>query len=829
MNKLPTTILIIEDEEILRQSVVDYLEDRDFRVLGAENGKVGLEILEKENPDLILTDLRMPEVDGLEVMKRVSESALDTPVIVVSGTGNIGDAIRALRLGAWDYILKPIEDMTIISHAVGKVLERARLIRENREYQLNLEQKVVERTLELESANEQLRGINERLRKVVETTRSLSICQEVSVFGFKLLEEFAMHMQATGGSIYIAEEAGLRRLHSLNSNHAPQFIPFPLAQDSVLQWTIENRRSLLIQDIAKDQRMKPSGWDGYSNGSLLAFPLLNEEGGIAGVITLHCKNAPPFVEQDKEIGAILASHSCETLRAVRAVDRLRESETRFRELVELLPEAILEMDLNFCPTFVNNKVFDLFGFTPEDIVSELNGFNMIIPKDRKRAAVNFSRRLRGEKFGMQEYTGLRKDGSTFPMLLHASPVQRNGEIVGSRGIVIDITERKQAEQQLQQTQKMESIGTLAGGIAHDFNNILSAIFGYTQLARMASGDFEKQDKALDGVIQAAERAKSLVKQILTFSRKGGEEKRPLTLATLGKEVLKLIRQTIPTTITIASDIFNTRAILADPTQMHQVLMNLCTNAYHAMRKAGGTLRVSILDRTLNSQETKGDVVVPPGEYVLIEVSDTGVGMDGDVLQKIFEPYYTTKDVGEGTGLGLSVVHGIVANHHGYIFVESELGIGTTFQIYIPAVESRPEEEAGGENVTPGSPQSSGRVLFVDDEEALVDIARKAFPKYGYSIAAFRDPGEALKEFLLEPERYDLAITDMTMPTMTGIELTRALLAIRPDLPVFLCTGYSELITREDAEKQGVSTFIEKPYTTVELIEIINKHFRRNQS
>ena len=258
-------------------------------------------------------------------------------------------------------------------------------------------------------------------------------------------------------------------------------------------------------------------------------------------------------------------------------------------------------------------------------------------------------------------------------------------------------------------------------------------------------------------------------------------------------------------------------------------MNLCTNAYHAMRKAGGTLRVSILDRTLNSQETKGDVVVPPGEYVLIEVSDTGVGMDGDVLQKIFEPYYTTKDVGEGTGLGLSVVHGIVANHHGYIFVESELGIGTTFQIYIPAVESRPEEEAGGENVTPGSPQSSGRVLFVDDEEALVDIARKAFPKYGYSIAAFRDPGEALKEFLLEPERYDLAITDMTMPTMTGIELTRALLAIRPDLPVFLCTGYSELITREDAEKQGVSTFIEKPYTTVELIEIINKHFRRNQS
>ena len=448
-----TTILVIEDEEILRESMADYLEDRNFRVVTAENGRIGLEVFVRESPDLVLTDLRMPELDGLDVLRRAGELSPDTPMIVVSGTGNISDSIQALRLGAWDYILKPVEDMSILALAADKALERARLRRENREYHEHLEALVRERTAELERANTELTTINARLRHVVDTTRRLSVCAEMDQFGPTLLDEFALHMGASGGSIFLLEDAaGLRRLATLEPDHVPEFIPFPLPEGSILRRAIEGGQSLLIHNIAQEHTVTPSGWDGYRDGSALLFPLPDDAGRVVGVMTLHSKNSPPFVEQDKDIGTILASYSCETLRAIRATETLRASEARFRDLADMLPEAVFETDRNLELIYANQRAFELFGYAANDLSKRLTMLDLVLSCDRDRAQFNIARRSRGENPGTVEYQAVKKDGSAFPVLFHASAIMQDDELCGFRGIVIDITERKRMEQALRESE-----------------------------------------------------------------------------------------------------------------------------------------------------------------------------------------------------------------------------------------------------------------------------------------------------------------------------------------------------------------------------------------
>ncbi len=328
VNDPVTTILVIEDEEVLRVSLSDYLEDRGFRVLSEENGRAGLEVFERVRPDLVLTDLRMPEADGLDVLEGAKKLCPDVPLIVVSGTGRIDDSIQALRMGAWDFILKPVEDMSIIMDAVNQALERALVQRENRTYQANLEKLVEERTAELEQANTRLKDINARLRKVIDTTRKLSAYSEVTELGSTLLTEFASHMRATSGSLFLVDNGGLRLLHSLKPEgpepgEVASYIPFPLPEGSLLRRAVEEGQPILIEDISKDETIRAGGAIGYRGGSALAFPLADEARQPAGVLTLHSETPSFFVAQDKEIGAILASYSSETLRATHAAETLR--------------------------------------------------------------------------------------------------------------------------------------------------------------------------------------------------------------------------------------------------------------------------------------------------------------------------------------------------------------------------------------------------------------------------------------------------------------------------------------------------------------------------
>lgn len=806
------TILIIDDDISLRETVSGYLEKQGYNVITAENGVAGCEMIERHQPDAMLVDLRMPEMDGIEVLKVSRESAPDTPKIVISGVNRIDDVIKSLRHGAWDYLEKPLNSLSILNHTIEKALEKARLIKENKAYQKNLKNLVKERTHELEQANRNLSNINHRLKNIVETTKGLSGCIEMNSFSTQILDEFSYHMLATGGSLYLVERNGLKRMHSLDPGHAPDFIEFPLPERSVVRRVFETGEPLLIEDLSAAPKVESSGWNGYKDGSLLAFPIPDSTGKVAGIITLHSKKQPPFVEQDKEIGAILASYSCETLRAVLVFQALQKSEKLYRTLFEKTNDAIFiiekksgrYLDANTAAqTLSGQRLDELKQQAIQDILAGNFNFNINFPADINETI----------DLGIVNYP---RDGQPDRIArLSIVPLDEKTAIAIAR----DITQDLEVEKQLRQSQKMEAICTLAGGIAHDFNNILAGIFGYAQLADMDIENPEKAKKNIEQILAGAQRARGLVQQILTFSRQSDYQKKPLKLYLVVKEALKFLRSSIPSSVQIEENISSDSLVMADSTQAHQIVMNLCTNAYHAMRDAGGVLEVELKDVEIHPGDNPSAHNGLPGKYVRLEVKDTGHGMSKETLNKIFNPYFTTKQPDKGTGLGLAVVDGIIKEHNGFINVCSHPGQGTTFQVFLPVIEAgrKPEGKLiSGKDLSRGS----GRIMLVDDEVGILDTTKIILERIGYEISPFSDPRLALKEFMAHPARFDLVITDIAMPKMTGDKLAAELLRIRPDAPILICTGFSESITEEKALEMGISGLLYKPVVMRELVDKI---------
>jgi PAS domain S-box-containing protein len=389
----------------------------------------------------------------------------------------------------------------------------------------------------------------------------------------------------------------------------------------------------------------------------------------------------------------------------------------------------------------------------------------------------------------------------------------SGKVVA---IYDDRTELMRLENQLQQAQKMESIGNLAGGIAHDFNNILTSIIGFTELALDEASKGTTLEDSLQEVYSAGKRAKDLVKQILAFARQSEEKRSPVKPSVVAKEILKFIRSTIPTTIKIQQDIESDALIMGNATQVHQVLMNLCTNAAYAMDDSGGVLSVSLKDVVLDKGLVAG---MRPGDYVEIKVSDTGVGITPESIDKIFEPYFTTKGPGEGTGMGLAMVQGVVESYGGKITVDSQLEKGTTFTIYLPSTKKRSDQMA---YVPEELPTGTERILFVDDEAPITKMGGQILERLGYSVTTRTSSVEALELFRSKPNDFDLVLTDMTMPNLTGDKLAVELMKIRRDIPVILCTGYSKKISDETASEIGIKAFAYKPVVKADLAKTVRK-------
>jgi len=462
----------------------------------------------------------------------------------------------------------------------------------------------------------------------------------------------------------------------------------------------------------------------------------------------------------------------------------------------------------------------------DDIDKGLNALEIIISQDRDRAMENIRRRLDGQEATNCEYTIFRKDGSTISVVIHINPIIGKNRSACFRGIMIDISDQKQAEEdkkklevQLHQAQKMESIGTLAGGIAHDFNNVLTSIIGYTELTMDDVTEVSSAKKNLQNVLKAAMRAKDMVQQILAFSRKTDNEKKPIKVQTVVKDALKMLRASIPSTVQIHQNINDDcRPVLADPTQIHQVVMNLATNAYQALQEKGGLLELTLMEEKIGFDNSDPDL--GPGTYLKLMVSDTGHGMDNVVMEKIFDPYFTTKSPGEGTGIGLAVVHGIVKSHGGHIKVDSKIGEGTAFHIYLPLIETGPSEPRAitAEPV----PTGTERILFVDDQSDIVFMTQQILERLGYQVTSRTSSLEALEAFRAKPDEYDLVITDMTMPNMTGVELARKLKKLKSDIPIVICSGFSEMIDEDKAKALGIHAYIMKPIVTEEIARIIRK-------
>jgi len=516
--------------------------------------------------------------------------------------------------------------------------------------------------------------------------------------------------------------------------------------------------------------------------------------------------------------------------------RLKISLHRYQRLVETLHEDhfFYTCEADGGMSYVSPSIVNVLGYSQQEFLlrhEALRSANPVNETARRHRLAS----LRGERQPMYEMELLHKDGTPHRLEVTEEPVfDKNGEVVTVEGIAHDITERLRVEEErrelerlLQQAQKLEAIGTLAGGIAHDFNNILTPIIGYTELIHNNIAAHDPDNAALlQEVLAAAYRAKKLTRQILTFSRGGDEDKKIVFLQPIIKEALKLLRSSIPATVEIRQEIDpDCGMVEADQTKIHQLLMNLCTNAYHAV-KDGGVITVSLRGQRIEAAQYTASQTPPPGCYVRIGVSDNGPGIAKQHLERIFEPYFTTKAKDQGTGLGLAVVHGIVKSHGGHIFVESEAGKGTAFLVYLPTAEPCGQrEDAGGE---PGmeTPTGNERILVVDDEAVNAEVLAKILTGLGYEATARTSPVEALETFAKGPEEFDLVITDMTMPVMTGVELAKKILALRPGTPVILCSGFSEGMNAETADALGIRGYVMKPVLRDELAKAVREALRR---
>ena len=511
-----------------------------------------------------------------------------------------------------------------------------------------------------------------------------------------------------------------------------------------------------------------------------------------------------------------------------AEDELRESRDREKFWADVVRMANIGIAVGYPDgrLGVNNAAFQkMIGYSEEEL-KQIDWNKVLTPPewiDAETAKIKELHQTKKTVIYEKEY--IRKDGTRIPIELTVNPgMDKEGTIDCYYTFVTDITDRKCAEKErhklekdLRQSQKMESIGTLAGGIAHDFNNILSSVIGFTELALDDVEKGTQLEDSLQEVFKAGKRARDLVKQILTFARRTDAELKPIQVGSIVKDALKLIRASIPVTIDIQQHIESDSVIMGNSGQMHQLFINLCTNAAQAMDDTGGILKVDLKDVEIDMSFSMRTVDLAPGSYLLSTVTDSGPGITPDIIDSIFEPFFTTKGVGEGTGMGLAMVHGIVEDHGGKIFVDSQPGKGSVFSVYLPITKKRGSSLRKKKGAIPSGTE---RILFVDDELPIAKMGSRILERLGYQVTVRTSSIEAVELFRAKPGDFDLVISDVTMPNMTGDKLAVELMKIRPDIPVILCTGYSKKISDETAAHIGIKAFAFKPIVKADLAKTV---------
>jgi len=595
-----------------------------------------------------------------------------------------------------------------------------------------------------------------------------------------------------------------------------------LAGKTLTRYVIKTKKSLFVtaEDINKLTEKGIVEIIGSLPQIWLGVPLKSGNDVIAVMVVQSYKDPSIYTHEHLEILELISGQ------IALAIDRklVEEDRIRLTTAIEHAAEAVLIMDKNARIEYANPAFEKITGFSLEESKGKIPNIikSNIKGEIYKKEIWN---EISNGKIWRGSYSNKRKNGNSYEEEITISPIYDNsGEIINFVAIRRDVTDRKKLAEQLRQAQKMEAIGTLAGGIAHDFNNIIGAIIGYAELSiEDVEDDFIIRN--LQQILKASRRAKELVEQILAFSRLSDYERKPLHVHHIVIETLKLLRATFPVTIDIKQNI-NTKSslIMGDPIQIHSLLMNLCTNAKQSMQKTGGVIDVGLKEIEIDKKTASRYQELKPGKYISLVVKDTGPGISPEIIDRIFDPYFTTKEVGEGSGMGLALVHSIVKSHRGEITVYSELGKGTIFNVFLPKILNKIKPKTTKKIDIQGGTE---RILFVDDEKNLVQVGKQMLTRLGYHVVSTESSIEALEIFTKNPNDFDLIITDQTMPRLTGAEFAQKVLKIRPGIPIILSTGFSELISKEKSKAMGITEFIMKPLFLNEIAPLVRKALDEN--
>ncbi|MCF8085133.1 MAG: response regulator [Deltaproteobacteria bacterium] len=635
---------------------------------------------------------------------------------------------------------------------------------------------------------------------------------------------------------FMNEDASAMAIHSWsgeamkNCSMVNQPSVFAIDEAGVWGEAIRRRKPLILNDYRAGHPAKkglPQGHVSLTN--LLVVPFI-QQGRILSVVAV-ANRAASYDEKDvTQLSSFL--HSIQAIvDSKRAEAKLREVERRNQALLDHSPNCHKIVDLDFNLQYMSANGFNMLKLDADaDVYGKPYPFSFFPEAFQIETRENLKKvRETGDTVTME---GLANDVDGNDIWLYSTilPVlDDDGEMEYLTVVTADTTQQKlhetekeRLEGQLHQAQKMEAIGTLAGGIAHDFNNILSPLMIHAEMALMELPSDSPLQRHVKQIYQSSERARDLVKQILTFARKQEASRAPIKASLMVKEVAKFLRSTLPSTISIQYDIQTEHdLVLGDPTELNQLIVNLSTNAAHAMEERGGSLVIQVGKETLDAEAAEYVPDLEPGSYVVLRVKDTGHGIAPEIMDKIFEPYFTTKETGKGTGIGLAVAHGIVKSYKGHITIDSEPGEGTCFTVYFPQVPGDSRTTLS-KKARLQLPTGNERILFVDDEDATVGAVRPMLEALGYSVTAKQSSVKALAAFTEDPQAFDLIITDQTMPEMTGKELVREMLTIRPDLPIILCTGYSQQIDEKEAKAMGIRGFVTKPIVMREMAQTIRE-------
>ncbi len=582
-----------------------------------------------------------------------------------------------------------------------------------------------------------------------------------------------------------------------------------------------NHTSKLLSETTDEDRQTRTrnrcNSEGYESVGLFPLKAGNE---ILGLLQLNDMRLHQFTEDNikffEEIGLCIGV----AFSKKRMADALLESEKKYKELIEGTDDLVTKVDRDGNFLFANYVCKGVFGFSRKDIVGKL-AFDFIHPEDKEKTQSWFEECIEKKlDRGTIEYRLINKTTGKVSHVLSTSNFNydKEAQIQEINSIAHDITKRKQSEDELRQARKMESIGILAGGVAHDFNNLLYMIIGNTELALEDIPEWNPVYESLKEIKDASLRAAGVVKQLLNFSRKTDQKLKPIGVVTVIKDALKFLRSTIPSTVELKLNLPDADIpIQGDPVQINQVMMNLCTNASQVMQDTGGTIKIDVETLILDKENCEDYTNLSAGNHIKITINDSGPGIAPDIMDKIFDPYFTTKEFRAGSGMGLAVVHGIVKNHDGAIYVDSNPGQGATFIILLPVIDELPEPEI---EVKEDISHGSEAILFVDDEEFIANMTGKTLERLGYQIEKQLNPIEALELFKAKPDAFDLVITDMTMPQMTGVNLAEKIKEIRPYIPVIICTGHSAVIDEEKAKQLGIDGFVMKPVSKLKIAKAI---------